>query len=406
MCSWLKPWRSARRDKDSKQSHARTFRHIPSVTASSPPGRLQPVTISRTVRDYQSEAFNLLNFTDIHNGHASRSSPVSYFQKVAASARTALPASVKARSFPRSQDCLQSRSLQRRRDRRRRRLNGCELPELLVCVPAVLFFQPQLTDMVTQHRLREANHCSQQHCALLLRKVWHLHHPITHRPPLTCTLSCKKKDTDKSLTYSYDHYSPPTTPFANFTFDDLAFRDIVPQRSPTQPDSKRSSCAFSDTSSDDNSDDRYHSEASAYLRKFQSTPAYSPDTVRQYRPRYNRASTSQYSFSAAPSLSHTPASSVSYSLPYTPATRPLPPRTKPSHSGSYGANAKSIDLVTPLTAPSSPKSSPKSYSHKSPAISRTSTSTIEGEIIYAKSPVPEPSIASGSLGRLLASTPR
>ncbi|KNG48200.1 hypothetical protein DDE82_007130 [Stemphylium lycopersici] len=223
---------------------------------------------------------------------------------------------------------------------------------------------------------------------------------------LYCSESCKKKDTEKSLTYSYDHYSPPTTPFANFTFDDLAFRDIVPQRSPTQPDSKRSSCAFSDTSSDDNSDDRYHSEASAYLRKFQSTPAYSPDTVRPYRPRYNRASTSQYSFSAAPSLSHTPASSVSYSLPYTPATRPLPPRTKPSHSGSYGANAKSIDLVTPLTAPSSPKSSPKSYSHKSPAISRTSTSTIEGEIIYAKSPVPEPSVASGSLGRLLASTPR
>jgi hypothetical protein len=219
--------------------------------------------------------------------------------------------------------------------------------------------------------------------------------------PLTCTCSCKKKDTEKNLTYSYDHYSPPTTPFANFTFDDFAFRDIVPQRSPTQPESKRSSCAFSDISSDDNSADRYQrfdSDASKYLRKFQS-PAYFPDTV---RPRYNRNSTSQISFSAAPSLSHTPASSVSYSLPYTPATtRPLPPRTKPSHSGSYGA--KSIDLVTPLTAPSSPKS----YSHKSAAsISKTSTSTIEGEIVYAKSPVPEPSFASGSLGRLLASTPR
>ncbi|KAI4907704.1 hypothetical protein J4E90_009110 [Alternaria incomplexa] len=208
-------------------------------------------------------------------------------------------------------------------------------------------------------------------------------------------------DTEKSLTYSYDHYSPPTTPFANFTFDEFAFRDIVPQRSPTQPESKRSSCAFSDISSDDNSVDRcqrFDSEASKYLRKFQS-PVYFPDTV---RPRYSRSSTSQISFSAAPSLSHTPASSVSYSLPYTPATtRPLPPRTKPSHSGSYGA--KSIDLVTPVTAPSSPKS----YSHKSAAsISRTSASTIEGEIFYAKSPVPEPSFASGSLGRLLASTPR
>ncbi|KAF1834893.1 hypothetical protein BDW02DRAFT_497148 [Decorospora gaudefroyi] len=218
---------------------------------------------------------------------------------------------------------------------------------------------------------------------------------------LYCSESCKKKDTEKCLTSSYDHYSPPTTPFANFSFDDLTFRDIVPQRSPTQPESKRSSCAFSDISSDDNttpSDQRSDSEASKYLRKFQSI-TYSPDTVRSHRPRFNR-STSQFSFSAAPSLSHTPASSISYSLPYTPATtRPLPPRTKPAHSSSYGA--KSIDLVTPVTAPSSPKS----YSHKSVAVSKTSTSTIEGEIVYAKSPVPMPSVASGSLGRLLASTP-
>jgi hypothetical protein len=210
---------------------------------------------------------------------------------------------------------------------------------------------------------------------------------------LYCSESCKKKDTEKSLTYTYDHYSPPTTPFANFTFDDLTFRDIVPQRSPTQSDSKRSSCTFSDLSSDDNTD------ASSYLRKFQSAA----DPVRPYRPRFNRSSTSQLSYSAAPSLSHTPASSVSYSMPYTPATtRPLPPRTKPSHSGSYPP--KSIDLVTPLTAPSTPPS-PK-YSHKTPAISRTSISTIEGEIVYAKSPIPEPSFACGSLGRLLASTPR
>ncbi|CAA9963307.1 hypothetical protein CFE70_006737 [Pyrenophora teres f. teres 0-1] len=228
---------------------------------------------------------------------------------------------------------------------------------------------------------------------------------------LYCSESCKKKDSEKSLTYSFDHYSPPTTPFTNFSFDDFAFRDIVPQRSPTQPESKRSSCAFSDMSSDDNTNEHYlrsNSEASNYLRKFQSSIYSSEAAARPYRPRYQRSSTSQFSFSAAPSLSHTPASSVSYSLPYTPATtRPLPPRTKPSHSSSYGA--KSIDLVTPVTAPSSPNnSSPKkSYSHKSsPSMSSTSTSTIEGEIVYAKSPVPEPSFASGSLGRLLASTPR
>lgn len=217
--------------------------------------------------------------------------------------------------------------------------------------------------------------------------------------------SCRKTDTEKSLTYALEHYSPPTTPFANFSFDDLHFRDIVPQRSPTQPESKRSSCAFSDISSDDNSwslnekSQAMNFEASRYLRQFQSA-TYSAETARAHRPRYSRSSTSQVSFSAAPSLSHTPTSSISYSLPYTPATtRPLPPRNNP-HGSSYGS--KSIDLVTPLTTPSSPKS----YSHKTSPISTTSTSTIEGEIVYAKSPVPSLSAANGSLGRLLASTPR
>ncbi|KAI8942117.1 hypothetical protein NX059_000211 [Plenodomus lindquistii] len=221
---------------------------------------------------------------------------------------------------------------------------------------------------------------------------------------LYCSESCRKKDTEKSLTYSLDYCSPPTTPFGTYSAEDFAFRDIVPQRSPTQSDSKRSSMAFSDISSDDNlhSDNeksvRSDSEAWRYLRKFQTIP-HASEIVRPSRPRYNRASTSQISFSAAPSLSHTPASSVSYSLPYTPATtRPLPPRTNP-HTSSY--SAKSIDLVTPLTAPISPKL----YSHKTSPILRTSKSVIEGEIIYVKSPVPSPSAASGSLGQLLNSTP-
>lgn len=222
---------------------------------------------------------------------------------------------------------------------------------------------------------------------------------------LYCSESCRKTDAEKSLTYSCDYYSPPMTPFGTYSFEDLTFRDIVPQRSPTQSDSKRSSMAFSDISSDDNlhSDNekslRSNSEASRYLRKFQSIN-HTSETVRPCRPRYNRASASQISFPVAPSLSHTPTSSVSYSLPYTPANfRPLPPRTNP-HNSSYGA--KSIDLVTPLTAPSSPKQ----YTHKTPPIMKTSTSTIEGEIVYAKSPVPSPSTASGSLGQLLNSTPR
>ncbi|KAF1357763.1 hypothetical protein EJ07DRAFT_167404 [Lizonia empirigonia] len=180
---------------------------------------------------------------------------------------------------------------------------------------------------------------------------------------------------------------------------------IVPSnsRSPTQPQSKRNSYASSEGSIEED----YHradSEASNYLRQFQNISS-GTDTVRPIRPRYERASTSSVNFSAAPSLSHTPASSYSFSLPYTPYTpynqpsnhRPLPPRT---HGSSYAS--KSIDLVTPLTG----ASSPKQYWHKAPPVSRTSMSTIEGEIMYAKSPVPSLSPANGSLGRLLGSTPR
>ncbi|KAF2248225.1 hypothetical protein BU26DRAFT_329508 [Trematosphaeria pertusa] len=227
---------------------------------------------------------------------------------------------------------------------------------------------------------------------------------------LYCSESCRKKDTEKQFSFPFDQ-SPPPTPFStfsNFSFDDFHFRDIVPPRSPTQPRSKRSSCAFSEMSSDDNTasgdeKSRTDSEASRYLRQFQS-PAYSGETtVRPRRPRYNRASTSQVTFSAAPSLSHTPASSVSFSLPYTPSTRPLPRRTNP-HSSSYGS--RSIDLVTPWTHASTAPSSPPQYSLKAAPISRTSTSHIEGEILYEKSPIPSVSPANGSLGRLLASTPR
>jgi hypothetical protein len=218
--------------------------------------------------------------------------------------------------------------------------------------------------------------------------------------------SCKKKDTEKNLTYYYDYYSPPTTPFVNFTFDDFTFREIVPQRLPTQPESKRSSCAFSDMSSDDNttsSEERYQrsdSEASSYFCNFQSS-TYSPDTTRLYRPRFSRSSTSQTSYSVGPSLSHSSASPVRYSLPCAPATTRTPsPRTKPVHNLSY--SARSIDLVTSLTA----LSDPKQYMYKSPAVSKTSASTIQGEIVYVKSPIPSQSAASGSLNRLLALMPR
>ncbi len=191
----------------------------------------------------------------------------------------------------------------------------------------------------------------------------------------------------------------------NLSLEDLTFPDIVPQRSPTQPESKHSSRASSVISSDDNTPltdekaQRPDSEAARYLRQFQSSSSYTTESNRPSRPRYNRASTSQINFGNVPSLSHTPMSAGGFSLPFTPSTtRPLPPRNKP-HSSSYGS--KSIDLVTPLTAPSSPKQ----YSHKTPPISQTSTNTIEGEIVYAKSPVSTVSVTNGSLSRLMASTP-
>lgn len=221
---------------------------------------------------------------------------------------------------------------------------------------------------------------------------------------LYCSESCRKRDNEKSFMFPSD-ISPTTTIFTNIPFD-IGHRDIVPPRSPTHPKSKRSSCAFSD--SDDNmlsGDERSHypdSEASRYLRHFQSSTYSGETTVRPQRPRFNRASTSQVTFSAAPSLSHTPASSVSYSLPYTPSTRPLPPRTNP-HASSY--SSKSIDLVTPWHNASTAPPSPPQYSLKAAPVSMTSTSTIEGEILYEKSPVPSLSPANGSLGRLLASTP-
>lgn len=126
-------------------------------------------------------------------------------------------------------------------------------------------------------------------------------------------------------------------------------------------------------------------------------------TIRPRRPNYSRASMSHINFNVAPSLSHTPGSTASFSLPYTPSNRPLPPRTNP-HSSSY--SHKSIDLVTPLTYAATAPSSPHRYSLKTAPETAMSASTIEGEFMYEKSPVLSTSPANGSLGRLLASTPR
>ncbi|ORX96441.1 hypothetical protein BCR34DRAFT_593874 [Clohesyomyces aquaticus] len=239
-----------------------------------------------------------------------------------------------------------------------------------------------------------------QYCTVCEKQI-----VVPNNSVLYCSESCRKKDNESSISYTLDH-SPPSTPFTNFSFEDFHFRDIVPPRSPTALRSQRSSCAFSEISSDDNTASgeerlRRESEASKFLRQFQSA---TEGTIRPTRPRYNRASTSQATLSAAPSLSHTPASSISYSLPYTPSTRPLPPRTNP-HSSSYGS--RSIDLVTPFTYAATAPSTPPGYSLKSAPISHTSTSSVEGEIRYEKkSTIPSVSPANGSLKQLFAATPR
>ncbi len=253
--------------------------------------------------------------------------------------------------------------------------------------------------------------------------------PFTHtNVAAACTDSasdsCRNKDTMKQ-----HDCSPPTSPFSNLAWDDIHFRDIVPARSPTQPPSIRSSCAFSDIPSDDNTASGVEKagkafEDSQYLGQWQplSHSANMTATVRPGRPQFNRTSISQVSYSAAPSLSHTPASSASFSLPYTPlytpSTRRLPWRTNP-YSSSYGA--KSNDLVTPWTlrepekgtetetetetetATATPPPSPPHYSMKSAPSTKMEDSRAAGVILYAKSPIPSVSLANGSLGRLLSS---
>jgi hypothetical protein len=223
--------------------------------------------------------------------------------------------------------------------------------------------------------------------------------------------SCRKQDNDKQLPHPAE-YTPPMTPYTGFTSEDLQFRDIVPPRSPTAP-SKRSSCTFSEMSSDDNANsndekprlERTDSEAWRYLRQFRSPTANAETTVRPGRPRYNRASTVQASFytNTAPSLSHSHSSSISLSMPYTPSTRPLQPRTNP-HTSSYGT--RSADLVTPLTSTTAP-STPPQYSLKSAPLLATSKGNVEGEMmLYEKSPIPTVVSADGSLKQLFAASPR
>jgi hypothetical protein len=212
--------------------------------------------------------------------------------------------------------------------------------------------------------------------------------------------SCRKKDSNKALE------SPPRTPFSS-TFslsdDNLPGRDIVPQRSPRAAQSNRLSYGYSEAS-DEELDQRLgqDSEAARYLRQFQTTASQQEVWIRP-RPQMSRSSASIAAMSNAPSLSHTPASTASLSLPYTPSSRPLPPRSYHARASS-SFSAKSVDLVLPY-ASQTPPTAPASVSHsfKTPAGARTYTENAEGELLYEKRrtiPCASP-VTAGSLKKLL-----
>lgn len=213
--------------------------------------------------------------------------------------------------------------------------------------------------------------------------------------------SCKKKDHNRVFSHTIDQ-SPPPTPYSQIAFEDLPVRNIVPQRSPTSVDKHRFSYSEDDDDDLTRLEDerrRRDSEAARYLRQFAS-PDRATERSNQPRHRYNRSLTSTTAISTAPSLSHTPNSTTSTSFPYTPSTRPLPPRTNP-YSASYAA--RSINLVMPFTpGTTTAPSSFAGYAHLQTEPTSESTPVIvEGEMLYLKREmVPYSSSGQGSLRQL------
>ncbi|KAL2357872.1 hypothetical protein BJ546DRAFT_834493 [Cryomyces antarcticus] len=217
---------------------------------------------------------------------------------------------------------------------------------------------------------------------------------------LYCSESCRRKDSGKTMSYTptSDH-APPLTPFGNLPFEDLPNRDIVPQSCPTIL--RPQAISYSETSEEDAEcscdEGRYETEAARYLREFRSPSAAPWPASRPMRPRYSRGYTPS-AVSTAPSLSHTPMSSVGTS--YTPFSRPLPPRTNP-HCTSFGS--RSIELVTPFFSmpTSAPPSSSRPSSFKSEVSSKTTTRAAEGELLFQKGMTPSgASPSQGSLKQL------
>lgn len=193
---------------------------------------------------------------------------------------------------------------------------------------------------------------------------------------LYCSERCRRSDTNKPLETPRSE-SPPSTPKQSHSDD-----SIVPRKSPTLLSSNRfsytslSSAASMNDAEYDHAEPtmsstapasgyqprpahrRNDSEAARYLRLFHSNPQFAEQQSRSARrPKpTSRASTTSISM-RTPSLSHSDGSATASpgtsptmsnltgaSLPYT-YSRPLPPRTNPMYSSSYGA--RSFSLVTP-----------------------------------------------------------
>ncbi|KAK7556890.1 life-span regulatory factor-domain-containing protein [Phyllosticta citricarpa] len=224
---------------------------------------------------------------------------------------------------------------------------------------------------------------------------------------LYCSESCRKKDNTKELSFEP---SPPPTPYGSFFFDDTSSsRDILPPRSPTAVPAKRLSYGFSDASEDESDwhdiekPRQQETEATRYLRSFPRSST-ELDLRRPVRPQHNRASTAMVlptTHSAAPSLSHTPTSTLSVSMPFTPSNRPLLPRRHPHSTSSRNG---SIDLVNPfVTAPPTAPSSLSQCSLKCSPSCTTSTGVAEGELeLFQKRTPTATSPGQGSLKALFA----
>ena len=207
---------------------------------------------------------------------------------------------------------------------------------------------------------------------------------------------------------TYDDFisrSPPMSPIQSSSSYER-FQDIVPQRSPTAvhiPRNRYSYSSFSEDETVDSDDERHSSprrtsEAEHYLRKFADQYPIESQS-RTPRPQMKRSSTGYSTHSNAPSLSHSPTSTAAgMSLPYTPASRPLPPRTNPTYSTSF-KHSKSTDLVNPFPTMTQMFSAQPSLS-KTDAFARPELSGVEATYVRNTIPLSSSGPASGSLKKL------